>query len=185
MPFQPENCIPVSSFNCGVPAPVYISINPKSNYLWFNPITKELKVLESTTWKLVSTSAQTVPPPATVSVSPPQNPIQGNLWYDPNTGNLSVWYVDVDGGQWVSTSIPGPQGPEGPQGPQGPIRVGEVLIDATTEGTIYVGTAPLGSTPSENVWDITRTIYDSSGVRISKGTATGVNWTDRASHIYT
>lgn len=182
MPPSSENCIPVSSFNCGVPAPVYISItapaNPKSNYLWFNPISKELKVLEGATWKLVSTSAQPIPPPATVSASPPQSPIQGDLWYDPNTGYLSVWYVDVDGGQWVSTSI------QGPAGPQGPIRVGEVLIDATLTGTIYVGTAPLDSLETDPVWYITRTIYDSSGVRISKGTASNVNWTDRTSHIY-
>lgn len=172
--------------------PVYISVdepvNPKLRYLWFNPQNGELKVWDGEEWSLVSTSSTPFPPPAKVSVSPPVGANEGDLWFNPLNGTLSVWYVDIDGGQWVSTSIqgpPGPEGPEGPAGPAGPIRVGSVLIDAALSGTVYVGTAPTGSEESQDVWTIVRTLYDSAGVRIDKGTATDVNWTDRYSHIYT
>lgn len=96
-----------SSFKCGVQAPVYISItepvNPKANYLWFNPITQALKVRQGTVWELVSTSATPIPSPTKVSVSPPVATEEGELWFDPVTGILSVWYTDLDGGQWLAT----------------------------------------------------------------------------------
>lgn len=40
--------------------------------------------------------------PVYVSVSPPPNPIQGSLWYDCNNSNLSIYYTDLNGSQWVS-----------------------------------------------------------------------------------
>ena len=70
-------------------------------------------------------------------------------------------------------------------GPQGPIRVGRVLTDAATAGTIYVGTAPGGTAESTATWTITRSLFSAAGVRTSKGTATGVTWTGRSSHTYT
>lgn len=70
-------------------------------------------------------------------------------------------------------------------GPQGPIRVGRVLTDATTAGTIYVGTAAGGTAESAAAWTITRSLYSAAGVRTSKGTATAVTWTGRSSHTYT
>jgi hypothetical protein len=39
-----------------------------------------------------------------VSVSPPPNPIQGSLWYDSNNSYLNIWYVDLNGGQWISVT---------------------------------------------------------------------------------
>jgi hypothetical protein len=30
------------------------------------------------------------------------------LWYDSNNSNLSIWYTDLNGGQWVSV-VPYPQ----------------------------------------------------------------------------
>jgi len=62
---------------------------------------------------------------------------------------------------------------------------GEVLIDASTAGTIYVGTAPVGSSVDASVWTIIKTTYTTAGIRTSKGTATNVTWTGRASHSYT
>lgn len=160
-----------------VTPPVYISVdepvNPKLRYLWFNPQSNDLKVWDGMGWDLVSTSSTPIPPPSTVSVSPPQNPDEGDLWFDPNKGSLSVWYENLDGGQWVSATVPGP------------LRIGSVLTDASDPEVIYVGTAPSNSSESDNVWFITRTLYDFSGVRIEKGTANNVNWTDRYSHIYT
>ncbi len=114
-----------SSYGCEAQAPVYVSVsepvNPKNHYLWFNPISSELRVKEGTTWELVSTTSEPPPPPSSVSVSPPPNPEEGYLWFNPNTGSLSVWYEDIDGGQWVSATVQGPAGPAGPAGPQGPV----------------------------------------------------------------
>jgi hypothetical protein len=30
------------------------------------------------------------------------------LWYDSNNSNLNIWYVDLNGGQWISV-VPFPQ----------------------------------------------------------------------------
>jgi hypothetical protein len=69
-------------------------------------------------------------------------------------------------------------------GPQGPVRVGRVLTDATTAGTIYVGTAAGGTAESAAAWTITRSLFSAAGVRTSKGQAVNVTWTGRASHTY-
>jgi hypothetical protein len=71
------------------------------------------------------------------------------------------------------------------EGPQGPVRVGRVLTDATTAGTIYVGTAAGGTAESAAAWAITRSLFSAAGIRIGKGTATNVTWTGRAGHTYT
>ncbi len=44
----------------------------------------------------------------TVTISdtaPVENVVNGTLWYDSSSLELSVWYVDNDGGQWVPTSV--------------------------------------------------------------------------------
>ena len=45
-----------------------------------------------------------------------------NLWWSSSTGQLFVYYQDVDSSQWVPavTAETGPQGPQGFTGPQGP-----------------------------------------------------------------
>jgi hypothetical protein len=60
----------------------------------------------------------------------------------------------------------------------------QVLVDADTAGSIYVGKAPQGVAESAARWTVTRSIYDAAGIRTSKGTAAGVTWTGRASHTY-
>lgn len=76
----------------------------------------------------------------------------------------------------------------GPQGPQGTPGVSplapEVRIDTGTTQVIYVGQAVNGSTENSALWSITRTLYNSSGIRTAEGTATGVTWTGRAGHTY-
>ena len=69
-------------------------------------------------------------------------------------------------------------------GPQGPVRIGKVLLDADTPGTIYAGTAPLGTAEDAEAWTITRSTFSGAGIRTSRGTASGVSWTDRTSHTY-
>lgn len=110
-------------------APVYVSVtepaNPKNHYLWYNPVSQELRVREGIIWEVVSTTSEPTQPPSSVSVSPPPNPTEGDLWFNPINGSLSVWYEDIDGGQWVSASVQGPQGIQGPPGPP-PENIGDI-----------------------------------------------------------
>ena len=52
-------------------------------------------------WTAVAVSSPTSAP-VYISVSPPPNPVSGSLWYDSTNSNLNIWYVDLNGGQWVS-----------------------------------------------------------------------------------
>lgn len=44
---------------------------------------------------------------AAISDTPPSNPGAGDLWWNSSDGNLYVYYTDVDGSQWVSTTAGG------------------------------------------------------------------------------
>ena len=58
-------------------------------------------------WTAVAVSSPTSAP-VFISISPPPNPVAGSLWYDSNNSNLNIWYVDLNGGQWISV-VPFPQ----------------------------------------------------------------------------
>jgi len=58
-------------------------------------------------WTAVAVSSPTSAP-VFVSSSPPPYPIQGSLWYDSNNSFLNIWYVDLNGGAWISV-VPFPQ----------------------------------------------------------------------------
>jgi hypothetical protein len=63
-------------------------------------------------WNGVTWAATIVPTPTSapvfVSTSSPPNPVSGSLWYDSNNSNLNIYYVDLNGGAWVSC-VPYPQ----------------------------------------------------------------------------
>lgn len=40
----------------------------------------------------------------TISVSPPNNPKESDMWWDSLEGHMYVWYIDQDGPQWVVTN---------------------------------------------------------------------------------
>ena len=46
-------------------------------------------------------------PPVAVGPNPPENPIEGNLWWNNVSGRMYVFYVDQDSGQWVQTNPSG------------------------------------------------------------------------------
>lgn len=73
----------------------------------------------------------------------------------------------------VEVSVPQPQQP-----------VAAIRIDGTTNGIIYVGRASYGSSESAAAWTITRSTYNTAGVRLTKLTAIDVTWTGRAGHSY-
>ncbi len=43
----------------------------------------------------------------TISDTPPASPSEGNLWYDSSIGRTFIYYVDIDGSQWVDASPSG------------------------------------------------------------------------------
>lgn len=51
-------------------------------------------------------------------VQPPAN-VEGDRWLNTDTGIEFTWITDVDGGQWVDTSLITSQGPTGPTGASG------------------------------------------------------------------
>jgi hypothetical protein len=79
-----------------------------------NPSVGQLYTSNGRTWKWTGTqwTAQVVSTPTSapvyVSVSPPPNPIQGSLWYNSNNSDLNIYYVDLNGGQWISV-VPYPE----------------------------------------------------------------------------
>jgi hypothetical protein len=79
-----------------------------------NPTLGQVYTSNGKTWKWsgVQWAATNLPTPTGspvyVSASPPPKPVMGSLWYDSTNANLNIWYVDLNGGQWVGV-VPYPQ----------------------------------------------------------------------------
>ena len=52
-------------------------------------------------WTATAVSSPTSAP-VYISASPPPYPVAGSLWYDSTNSNLNIYYVDLNGGQWIS-----------------------------------------------------------------------------------
>jgi len=79
----------------------------------------------------------------------PSAPTNGNheLWFNTQTGVLSVWWSD----EWVALSVgtPGPEGPAGPPGPQGPPGSG----GGTGTDEVWIGPDdPIATNPTIELW---------------------------------
>jgi hypothetical protein len=70
----------------------------------------------------------TAGPGITISDTPPATPVNGQLWFESDTGTLWVYYTDVDSSQWVSVGGNSPLGPGG------------VVQHVYAENTSYVST---------------------------------------------
>lgn len=57
-------------------------------------------------------------------------------------------------------------------------------VDASTSGSIYAGSAAFGTAESSPAWTIVKTTFNAAGIRTSRGTATNVAWSSRASATY-
>jgi hypothetical protein len=75
------------------------------------------------------------------NTTPPTDAIAGDLWWDTNTGQLKIYYQDINGIQWVDAA----QGALGGQGPQG--TTGATGIQGPT-GPANGPTGPSGTTGS-------------------------------------
>ncbi len=56
--------------------------------------------------------------PVTITDNPPPNARNGELWWESDTGDLYVYYEDVNSAQWVTTNTGG-AGPAGDKGQKG------------------------------------------------------------------
>ena len=43
-------------------------------------------------------------PPVAIGPNPPENPIEGNLWWNAHEGRMYIYYTDNDSSQWVQTT---------------------------------------------------------------------------------
>lgn len=88
-----------SSTGCGEPIVTVSSsppINPSLGDLWWNPGSNELSVWaispEGEKWSPITTGVPEDPsPPVSISVSPPGNPKNNYLWFNPQALELRVW----------------------------------------------------------------------------------------------
>ena len=76
-----------------IPIPDLADFNTQQDYNWwaFDSIT----ALESALTELS---------PVLVGDTPPALPVAGQLWYDTETLDMSIWYEDADSGQWAPVS---------------------------------------------------------------------------------
>lgn len=85
--------------------------DPEPGSLWFRKSSEELFLrvpsLSGDLWETIFPSSSECCPPVTISASPPLDPAEGDLWYDTTLGNFCVWYLDLDGGQWVAVGSDG------------------------------------------------------------------------------
>jgi hypothetical protein len=78
----------------------------------------------------------------TTSDTAPEDPSEGDLWWDSAFGKLKIYYYDGDTFQWVDAAgagIVGPAGPIGPQGEQG-IGITDITQDGSTLSITYGAT---------------------------------------------
>lgn len=120
---------------------MYIALDTDDGYIW-----------EASGWQLIGMiTPQTA---VLISVTPPANPTEGDLWWDNTTAQLMLFYA----GSWIVANLgaigpPGPEGPPGPQGsqgPQGPAGPPGSTGPAGPQGPPGVASAPSGSTQPPN-----------------------------------
>lgn len=88
-------------------------LNPEEGILWYNTTDDNLYLWIVSPgggyWVLANELPNNPRKPSVfISSAPPTDPIEGDLWFDPEDSNFNIWYVDIDGGQWVSV-VPYPQ----------------------------------------------------------------------------
>ena len=120
------------------PPPVILSSSeppdPTNGSLWYDTIHNVLNLRDNSQspgeWVQITEAIEEPEncTKTTISSSPPPNPSPGDFWYDAENSNLNMWYVDLDGGQWISV-VPYPQERVTTQGGtfEGPILAGYTI----------------------------------------------------------
>ena len=93
---------------------------------------------------------------ATVSISPPSTPSNGDLWYDPGDGRTYIYYTDSGSSQWVDAS---------------PVVTGIVTANITTDNLVVTGVSTLSQVNVTYI-DSVGIITARNGITVATGTAT-------------
>ena len=109
------------STGCPTPQPLNVTVSatppadPTLGELWFNTVEANLYVYTTSPgggeWTIANSN--TLPPqvaPVTISSTEPNNPLEGDLWYNPVTSSLKIWVVELSGGNWesITQNVPNP-----------------------------------------------------------------------------
>lgn len=119
---------------------VYVSASPPTDpvngTLWFQPQSQTLSIWVVTglsgNWVVLVDNAPEPAQPSTVlvSTSPPLDPTQGLLWFNPNSNLLKVWVITLAGATWRVISGGSPQ----------------------SKPTVYVTTSPPANPVQGDLW---------------------------------
>ena len=93
---------------------------------------------------------------ATVSISAPSTPSNGDLWYDTGDGRTYIYYTDNDSSQWVDAS---------------PVVTGIVTASITADELVVTGVSSLSQVNVTYI-DSVGIITARNGITVSTGTAT-------------
>jgi microcystin-dependent protein len=122
-------------------------------FLWFNNRDLTLYILRNGDWIPVVDGEYG---PVYIGITPPKYPAQGDLWWDPVSGNLFVWYVDPDSAEWMPASansggglVTSGSAYVGPFAPASPYE-GMMWFNSNTE-ILYVYTEDTGWTANKTV----------------------------------
>jgi hypothetical protein len=111
-------------------------------------------------WSPTSTPGTPNDAPVFVSDCPPHGARQGSLWYQASTGDLYLYYCDINGCQWVTTS-PLPS---------------DIITTAggTFTGPVYLESPidPNEPTQAINVCYVANVVRAGNGVTLNTGTNT-------------
>ncbi len=111
-------------------------------FLWFNNCDLTLYVYRNGEWIPVVDGEYG---PVFIGINPPSIPNQGDLWWDPVSGNLFVYYIDPTSSQWIIANTGGGGGGlesggavVGPFAPGNPYE-GQLWLN-TTNNILYIYT---------------------------------------------
>jgi hypothetical protein len=93
---------------------------------------------------------------ATVSISAPSTPSNGDLWYDTGDGRTYIYYTDNDSSQWVDAS---------------PVVTGIVTANITADKLVVTGVSTLSQVNVTYI-DSVGIITARNGITVATGTAT-------------
>lgn len=119
---------------------VYVSASaptdPVNGTLWYQPAQQILRIWVDNgigaNWVVLIDDTPPAEQPSTVlvSTSPPQDPTQGLLWFNPINNTLKVWVVSLAGSEWRTISGG----------------------SSVTKPTVYVSTSPPSNPAQGDLW---------------------------------
>ena len=106
-------------------------------FLWFNNCDLTLYIYRNGDWIPVVDGEYG---PVFIGINPPSNPASGDLWWDPVSGVLFVWYVEANTADPSAQWMPCFNGSGGAMGDTGGAFVGPFAPGSPAEGQLWLNT---------------------------------------------